>query len=154
MSEAQARETDIEQIMAEIRDRVKAAGEGAYDPSFEEIPLKNQAEFSEEETAGALRDRVSERLGDCSVPWVYPLPAGNRAVRAYKRVATKMARCAVAPLAQRVTETNRSIRSGMEFLASAGDRQQQEIAELKEQVAALEARLAELAGEKRKENEA
>ena len=167
MSEEQAREIDVEQIMDGIRETVSRAGEGAYEPRFEDIPLKNPAAFGEEEPGGALRDRVCDLMGDWTVPWIYPIPAGGKAVRAYKKVATKATRCAVMPLAQRVTDTNRTFRSGIEFLASAADRQQAEIdapkeasaeprekiAALEARITALEARIAALAGEPRKGND-
>lgn len=144
---------DIEAIMEEIRETVKAHGPYEAIPAFDEIPLEGgeAAPVPEADniSGGQLRGAISRNLGGSwTIPWVYPIPAGNPMVRGYKKVATKLARCAVAPVAQRVTETNQAMKGSIEQLASVIEQQQAQIQALKERLDEMEKREQERAEEK------
>ena len=140
MTEENTITVDTEKIMDEIRERVREHGEYESILSFDEIPMpaaETAASPAPVGGEGPLKDRVLRRIGSWLVPWVYPITEKRLPFRIYKRLMSKIARCVLFPLAQRVTETNGNLRAGIEETAAEVDRQQ-------EQIRLLEARLEKL----------
>ena len=128
MTEKETVQVDVEKIMEEIREEVRRNGPYERIPSFDDIPVPQE---EAEGPVSSLRMFVAERTADLTIPPVFPLEETNPLKRFYKRLASKLVRCATFPLSQRVTETNVRQKECLEAMAQTIEKQQFEIEELK-----------------------
>lgn len=106
-------------------------------PPFSSVPLPDpEMQY--------LPDLVEQVIGDNSVSAGGPAPGGRFPVRLYKSIVSRLTRCAVFPVAQRVTDTNRALKQAVLSLSCEVEGQKNTIRELNARVRALEDALARL----------
>ena len=126
---------NIEAIMDEIREQVKAGGPYEDVPAFEGIPLDEPQGPVE---AAMLSQRIAQRAGNVAVGNPTPRYEGSKWKRLYKKLVYKAIKCALTPLGQRVTETNYVFLQCLEDSADVIARQQQQIDQLTRRIETLE----------------
>ncbi|MBR2823434.1 MAG: hypothetical protein IKE24_07100 [Clostridia bacterium] len=131
---------DVKKIMAEIRETARKNGPYEDLPGFEQVPIPRKAETV---TADVLRKRILDTTGDLSVPPAFPAGEGNALKRLYKRIVSKLVRCATFPLSVRVTETNTRLKESLEITCGVIERQQAMIDQLSRRVEILEKQMHE-----------
>ena len=104
---------NIESIMAEIREEAKKWQ--GYDPDRDSSPAKP--------------DHLGE--ADWTVSCVYPESAGNPVKRIYTRIVSKLIRCALFPVTERISQVHAEMKAQMMQMQQEMARQQEEIRSLK-----------------------
>ena len=102
---------DIEAIMDEIREEAKKNGANGIVPAFEDVPMMPAAPKN------------------WDVVCAYPA-AGNPLKKLYSRIVSKLVRCALFPLTERLTAIHREMQQQMETMNAAMAEQAKEIEEL------------------------
>ncbi len=126
---------NVKKIMAEIRETVRKNGPYEELPAFDQIPIPQKAETI---SAEQLRKRILEKTGDLAVPPVFSAGEGNGLKRLYKRIVSKLVRCATFPLSVRVTQTNAQLRECLELTCGVIERQQAQIDQLSRRMETVE----------------
>ena len=85
-----------------------------------------------------LRRRVAELTKDYTIPLSFKDPARNPLKRLIKKMMVKAAGCATVPLSQKVTETNRNLKTALEEAVDVMEKQQKQIDELTKKVRRLD----------------
>lgn len=115
---------DIGKIMEEIRAEARRWEPCEDLPPFGSMPKEDLRKGEK------LKAQVKELTKDYEIPVNYPDPARNPLKRVYKKIATKLVRCATAPLSVRVTETNLAMKTALEKAVEVIDEQEKRIMEL------------------------
>ena len=102
---------DIEAIMDEIREEAKKNGANGIVPAFEDVPMMPAAPKN------------------WDVVCAYPA-AGNPLKKLYSRIVSKLVRCALFPLTERLTAVHREMQQQMETMNATMAEQAKEIEEL------------------------
>ena len=102
---------DIEAIMDEIREEAKKNGANGIVPAFEDVPMMPAAPKN------------------WDVVCAYPA-AGNPLKRLYSKIVSKLTRCALFPLTERLTAIHREMRQEMDAMHATIEEQAKEIEEL------------------------
>lgn len=123
---------DIEAIMEEIRAEARRRGPCDDLLMFEQIPPEAEA------TVAYLKRKVSELTKDYEIPLSFKDPSRNPLKRLVKKAAVKLAGCATVPLSQKVTETNRNLKTALEEAVDVMEKQQKQIDELTRKVRRLD----------------
>lgn len=123
---------DIEAIMEEIRAEARRHGPCDDILMFEQIPPEAEA------TVAYLKRKVSELTKDYEIPLSFKDPSRNPLKRLVKKAAVKAAGCATVPLSQKVTETNRNLKTALEEAVDVMEKQQKQIDELTRKVRRLD----------------
>lgn len=102
---------DIEAIMDEIREEAKKNGAKEIVPAFEDVPM----------TSAAPKN--------WDVVCAYP-PTGNPLKKLFSRIVSKLTRCVLFPLTERLTAIHREMRQEMDAMRGTIEEQAKEIEEL------------------------
>ena len=105
-------EVNVEKIMEEIREEVRKKGGAESVPGMEELPVSTLRQF------------------DWTVPCAYPAAEGNPIKRVYTKIVSKMVRCALFPMGNRLTQIHEEMAMQMDEMRSMIEDQQQEINDL------------------------
>ena len=105
-------EVNVEKIMEEIREEVRKKGEAEYVPGMDEMPVSTLRKF------------------DWTVSSAYPVTEGNPIKRLYTKIVSKMVRCALFPMGNRLTQIHEEMAMQMDEMRSMIEDQQQEINDL------------------------
>lgn len=125
-------ELDIEVIMEEIRAEARKHGPCDDIPMFDQIPAEAEA------TVAYLKRKVADLTKDYEIPLSFKDPSRNPLKRLIKKAAVKAAGCATVPLSQKVTETNRNLKTALEEAVDVMEKQQKQIDELTKKVRRLD----------------
>ena len=119
---------DIEAVMEEIREEARKLG--PYDdlPGFETISREERGKGAK------LRSRVETLTEDYVIPTNYADPSRNPLKRIYKKIMVRATHCATAPMAVRVTETNRNLKTALEKAVEVIEEQERRIEALEEAI--------------------
>lgn len=110
---------DIEQIMDEIRREAKELTEQGLLPDFEQISEKEPVVY------------------DWAVSCAYPVTQGSTLKKCYTRIVSKLVRCALFPITERITQVNQEMKIRMDEMDRIITKQQGEILELRRRVKRL-----------------
>lgn len=110
---------DIEQIMDEIRREAKELTEQGLLPDFEQISEKEPVVY------------------DWAVSCAYPVTQGSTLKKCYTRIISKLVRCALFPITERITQVNQEMKIRMDEMDRIITKQQGEILELRRRVKRL-----------------
>ena len=105
-------EINVEKIMEEIREEVRKKGEQEYVPGMDEMPVSALRKF------------------DWTVSSAYPVTEGNPLKRIYTKIVSKIVRCALFPMGNRLTQIHEEMAMRMDEMMSMIEDQQQEINDL------------------------
>ncbi len=105
-------EINGEKIMEEIREEVRKKGEQEYVPGMDEMPVSALRKF------------------DWTVSSAYPVTEGNPLKRIYTKIVSKIVRCALFPMGNRLTQIHEQMAMRMDEMMSMIEDQQQEINDL------------------------
>ena len=114
-------EVNVEKIMEEIRAEVRAKGEAEV-PGMEDLPVSTLRQF------------------DWTVSSAYPVTGGNPIKRLYTKMMSKLVRCALFPMGNRLTQIHEEMALRMDELVAMNEEQGRQIAALQEKVKELESR--------------
>ena len=110
---------DIEQIMDEIRREAQELTEQGLLPDFEQISEKEPVVY------------------DWAVSCAYPVTQGSALKKCYTRIVSKLVRCALFPITERITQVNQEMKIRMDEMDRIITKQQGEILELRRRVKRL-----------------
>ena len=110
---------DIEQIMDEIRREAKELTEQGLLPDFEQISEKEPVVY------------------DWAVSCAYPVTQGSALKKCYTRIVSKLVRCVLFPITERITQVNQEMKIRMDEMDRIITKQQGEILELRRRVKRL-----------------
>ncbi len=110
---------DIEKIMDEIRREAKEQMEQGLLPDFEQISEKEPVVY------------------DWAVSCAYPVTQGSTLKKWYTRIVSKLVRCALFPITERITQVNLEMKIRMDEMDRVMKKQQDEIQELRRRVKRL-----------------
>jgi len=113
-------EVNVEKIMEEIREEVRKKGGAESVPGMEELPVSTLRQF------------------DWTVPCAYPAAEGNPIKRVYTKIVSKMVRCALFPMGNRLTQIHEEMALRMDELVAMNEEQGRQIEALKARVEELE----------------
>lgn len=105
-------EINVEKIMEEIREEVRKKGEQEYVPGMDEMPVSALRKF------------------DWTVSSAYQVTEGNPLKRIYTKIVSKIVRCALFPMGNRLTQIHEQMAMRMDEMMSMIEDQQQEINDL------------------------
>lgn len=115
---------DIEKIMEEIKAEARRWEPCEDLPAFERMPKEDLRKGEK------LRAQVKELTDDYVIPQSFDYPSRNPLKNLYKKMAKKAMRCVVAPMSERVTDTNLRLKTALEKAVEVIEEQEKRIAEL------------------------
>lgn len=138
MKEENDNNIDVKQIMAKIKEEV--AKNGPYEEilPFESIPIEVEQEekaISVSEVKGLIKSKTS----NLEIPPVYGIENANPIKRIYKKIVSKIVRCATFPITVRATETNNQLKESLELTLQIVEQQQMQIEKLKKDIEEMKA---------------
>lgn len=111
MSEQMKHEVNVEQIMEEIREKIRT--EGKYDdiPSFDDIPITvsdSGLRFAERMDSDALLDALDEIKANYRIQYYWEF-SGNMLKVLFKRIVRKLIKCVLLPIVDQQSDLNADI---------------------------------------------